>query len=338
MNRATAAFHSINEQLLQHMTPGLRDSGARPLKDQQETVARVPAWPQFAQPVDATANHSIYTNLYTAPSRPSHTPIAYLPTPEFAGQEMTFSQKEYIFSQTMTRASQPHQPAMFKIDLRELIPFSDCSTLFIIDTMSVTATSKCLRKVPVKFTALTKPKRGSSRATRARFLKLAASGSRPSERLGSQIQREGSSTTCDLCTEIARLRCEGPTGSPRSHSRNVWIAMHVFRVNSPAPLRTTRLSEISRCCCDGLLDNLDILNLVTHDGQEPIFQELDCVSLRLETAQWTVHRDLWRNENSHRKRLLDSGVDITQLSNDVLIKRTRLNFGWIQSYVLEGLV
>ncbi|KAJ8009769.1 hypothetical protein DPEC_G00067660 [Dallia pectoralis] len=34
-------------------------------------------------------------------------------------------------------------------------------------------------------------------------------------------------------------------------------------------------------------------------------------------------------EEQPQKRLLDSGVDITQLSNDVLIKRTRLNFGWI---------
>ncbi|KAJ7983728.1 hypothetical protein DPEC_G00373530 [Dallia pectoralis] len=68
---------------------------------------------------------------------------------------MSFSQKEYIFSQTMTRASQPHQPAMFKIDLRELIPFSDCSTLFIIDTMSVTAYKQgSSEKVPVKFTVL----------------------------------------------------------------------------------------------------------------------------------------------------------------------------------------
>lgn len=68
---------------------------------------------------------------------------------------MSFSQKDYIFSHTMTRVSQPHQPAVFKIELRDLIPFGDCSALFVIDTMSITAYKQCtLEKIPVKFTVL----------------------------------------------------------------------------------------------------------------------------------------------------------------------------------------
>lgn len=68
---------------------------------------------------------------------------------------MSFSQKEYVFTQTMNKVSEAHQPAMFKIDLHGLIPFGDCSTLFIIDNMTVTAYKQgTLEKIPVKFTVL----------------------------------------------------------------------------------------------------------------------------------------------------------------------------------------
>lgn len=55
----------------------------------------------------------------------------------------------------MHKVSQAHQPATFKIDLHGLIPFGDCSTLFVIDNMSVTAYKQgTLEKIPVKFTVL----------------------------------------------------------------------------------------------------------------------------------------------------------------------------------------
>lgn len=69
---------------------------------------------------------------------------------------MSFGQKEYLFSHTMNRAtSQARQPVMFKIDLRSLIPLGDCSTLFVIDNMSVTAYKQgTLERIPVRFTVL----------------------------------------------------------------------------------------------------------------------------------------------------------------------------------------
>ena len=55
----------------------------------------------------------------------------------------------------MNKVSEAHQPTMFKIDLQGLIPFGDCSTLFIIDNMTVTAYKQgTLDKIPVKFTVL----------------------------------------------------------------------------------------------------------------------------------------------------------------------------------------
>lgn len=60
----------------------------------------------------------------------------------------------------MTRVSRAHQPAMFKIDLHGLIPFGDCSTLFVIDNMSITAYKQgTLEKIPVKFTVLSDNKK-----------------------------------------------------------------------------------------------------------------------------------------------------------------------------------
>lgn len=60
-----------------------------------------------------------------------------------------------MFTHTMNKVSEAHQPAMFKIDLHGLIPFGDCSTLFVIDNMTVTAYKQgTLEKIPVKFTVL----------------------------------------------------------------------------------------------------------------------------------------------------------------------------------------
>lgn len=68
---------------------------------------------------------------------------------------MSFSQKEYVFTHTMNKVSEAHQPTMFKIDLQGLIPFGDCSTLFIIDNMTVTAYKQgTFDKIPAKFTVL----------------------------------------------------------------------------------------------------------------------------------------------------------------------------------------
>lgn len=73
---------------------------------------------------------------------------------------MSFSQKEYIFSHTMTRVTRAHQPVTFKIDLSGLIPFGGSSSLFFIDSMSVTAyKAGTLERIPVKFTVVTDNKK-----------------------------------------------------------------------------------------------------------------------------------------------------------------------------------
>lgn len=60
-----------------------------------------------------------------------------------------------MFSHTMTKVIRAHQPAMFKIDLSCLIPMGDCSPLFAIDNMRVTAYKQgTAEEVPVKFTVL----------------------------------------------------------------------------------------------------------------------------------------------------------------------------------------
>lgn len=61
----------------------------------------------------------------------------------------------------MTRVTQANQPTVFKIDLHELIPCCcGCSTLFVIDNMSVTAHKQStLEKIPVKFTVLDENKK-----------------------------------------------------------------------------------------------------------------------------------------------------------------------------------
>ncbi|KAK2825773.1 hypothetical protein Q5P01_019987 [Channa striata] len=53
---------------------------------------------------------------------------------------MAFCQKEYVFSHIITKDSRAHQPALFQLDLRDLIqPLGECSPMFVIDSMSVTA-------------------------------------------------------------------------------------------------------------------------------------------------------------------------------------------------------
>lgn len=62
----------------------------------------------------------------------------------------------------MTKYTKASQPAAFKLDLRELIPpcCYDCSALFVIDDMSVTAYKQSTwEKIPVKFTVLNQNKR-----------------------------------------------------------------------------------------------------------------------------------------------------------------------------------
>ena len=68
---------------------------------------------------------------------------------------MSFSQKEYVFSHTMNKLGQAHQPAMFKINLRDIIPFREYSTLFVIDNMRINAYKQGgLETIPVMFTVV----------------------------------------------------------------------------------------------------------------------------------------------------------------------------------------
>lgn len=68
---------------------------------------------------------------------------------------MSFTQKDYVVSHTLSTISLPYQPAMFKLDLSALVPFGDHSSLFLIERMSLTAYKRgtCTR-IPVKFTVL----------------------------------------------------------------------------------------------------------------------------------------------------------------------------------------
>lgn len=70
--------------------------------------------------------------------------------------KMSFSQKEYTFSHTMAKVSRAHQPALFKIDLRDLVPVcGELSPLFVMGNMSVTAYKQgTLEKIPIRFTVL----------------------------------------------------------------------------------------------------------------------------------------------------------------------------------------
>ena len=55
----------------------------------------------------------------------------------------------------MSKTCQPHQPATVKLDLQGIIPFGDCSNLFTVDNVSVTAYKQgTSEKIPVKFTVL----------------------------------------------------------------------------------------------------------------------------------------------------------------------------------------
>ena len=66
---------------------------------------------------------------------------------------MSFSQKDYVFSHTMNKLGQAHQPAMFKLNLRDIIPCGECSTLFVIDNMWIHAYKQGgLETIPVVFT------------------------------------------------------------------------------------------------------------------------------------------------------------------------------------------
>ncbi|KAG7326078.1 hypothetical protein KOW79_011003 [Hemibagrus wyckioides] len=68
---------------------------------------------------------------------------------------MSFSQKEYIFSQTITKVTDAHQPVVFKIDLSELLSAGQHSPLFVIDSMSVTAYKRgTLERILVKFSVI----------------------------------------------------------------------------------------------------------------------------------------------------------------------------------------
>ena len=65
---------------------------------------------------------------------------------------MSFSQSEYVVSHTMTNASKPHQPVILKVDLCGLISIGECSTLFVVDKMNLTAYKQgTVEKIPVKF-------------------------------------------------------------------------------------------------------------------------------------------------------------------------------------------
>ncbi|KAK2836050.1 hypothetical protein Q5P01_016534 [Channa striata] len=69
---------------------------------------------------------------------------------------MAFCQKEYVFSHIITKDSRAHQPALFQLDLRDLIqPLGECSPMFVIDSMSVTAYKQgTSERIPVKFAVL----------------------------------------------------------------------------------------------------------------------------------------------------------------------------------------
>lgn len=69
---------------------------------------------------------------------------------------MAFSHKEYVFSHTVTKDSKSHQPVIFKLDMSDLIvPFSGHSSVFTIDTLTVSAYKRdTAQKIPVKFAVL----------------------------------------------------------------------------------------------------------------------------------------------------------------------------------------
>ncbi|KAF0029325.1 hypothetical protein F2P81_018430 [Scophthalmus maximus] len=67
---------------------------------------------------------------------------------------MAFSQKDYIFSHTITKDSRAHQPVVFPINLRDL-RLGECSPMFVIDSMSVTAYKRdTLERISAKFAVL----------------------------------------------------------------------------------------------------------------------------------------------------------------------------------------
>lgn len=73
---------------------------------------------------------------------------------------MAFSHKDFVFSHTITRASAGHQPLIFKLDLSDLlVHFSGHSSIFTIDTMTLTAYKRVTaERIPVKFAVLNENK------------------------------------------------------------------------------------------------------------------------------------------------------------------------------------
>lgn len=68
---------------------------------------------------------------------------------------MAFSHTDYVFSHTMKNQTDANQPAVFTVDLADLIQLAGHSALFTIDSMTVTAYSQGdWKKVPVKFAVL----------------------------------------------------------------------------------------------------------------------------------------------------------------------------------------
>ena len=180
---------------------------------------------------------------------------------------MSFSQKEYIFSHSMSRVTQAHQPATFKIDLSGLIPSGGGrSPLFLIDSMNVTAyKAGTLERIPVKFTVVTDNK------TRTLAHDPCKMSSKWQVDSGSCMKIAGTDTVPfhhSLSVYDEENRCALINALTFMMSNSLWVsdrargALHIL-VDSPRDeyeFRCTLCSEHRLACISRGIDGVDLFS------------------------------------------------------------------------------